>query len=379
MGVHPFAMEPEELKRTFSGICGERTHRRLALPGHGRAPLPSHPLLREALGTPETAALAYGDWRVPGILIPRSEELSWLLQLPAPEAFRSQGVLMADSLRFWQAAGRLAWEILSGEHFLPGIFLEQEPASGNGRAARAKAQAVWQPTLDSPAIAAKVRSLEEAMPPVCLSFAVDAESGKASTNVAALLRDFLAGVVDVAVRNAAGASPLGSSGRSPQDAWLAALAANHPRIGVNDEQAAELADALASWRARLEPVCGQGLRACLRLTEPERDGGKWTLEYLLQSSADLSLLAAARDIWTGGAVARKLAALSGAHPEERLLAALNLAGRVFAPIEATLKRSDPDRVLLDSIQAYRFLKEAAPVLSDSGFGVLLPPWWNASK
>jgi len=31
---------------------------------------------------------------------------------------------------------------------------------------------------------------------------------------------------------------------------------------------------------------------------------------------------------------------------------------------------------LGTQQAYSFLKEAAPLLSESGFGVLIPPWWN---
>ena len=31
---------------------------------------------------------------------------------------------------------------------------------------------------------------------------------------------------------------------------------------------------------------------------------------------------------------------------------------------------------LDTKHAYAFLKEAAPLLSESGFGVLIPPWWN---
>ncbi len=43
--------------------------------------------------------------------------------------------------------------------------------------------------------------------------------------------------------------------------------------------AGDLAEALVSWMARLEPVCGQGLRACLRLVEPRgENGGKWMLK-----------------------------------------------------------------------------------------------------
>ncbi len=362
--AHPFALTADELRRGIAGLDASKTIRRnLALPGRGRLPRASHALLQEALATPEASVSVYLNWEVGGILLTPGQALPWLLRLPGTEELRSKGILPADTLRFWQSAGRLAWEMLAGEHFLPAIDQNR---------------AVWQPTADAPAIAAKVRLLEEAMPPACLSFALEAKSAKAETNAAAVVRDFLAGVVDAEVRNAAGALPL-KSRRAPHDAWLSALSSPRPEFEASTEDAGELAEALASWRARLEPVCGQGLRACLRLVEPGENGGKWMLEYLLQASADPSLLTSAKNIWTGAGPTRKLAALSGAHPEERLLAALSLAGRVFPPIEASLKRSNPDHILLESAQAYRFLKDAASVLSDSGFGVFLPPWWKAKE
>ncbi|MBI4377101.1 MAG: DEAD/DEAH box helicase, partial [Elusimicrobia bacterium] len=362
------------MKRGLSGLEGSKTIRkRLVLPGRGRLPVASHPIIQEALGMPNNSEPAYLAREVPGVIIAHNRVLAWLLQLPNSEDLRSQGILPGDTLRFWQAAGRLAWEILAGEHFLPTIFQE----AGN-ETRTAKAKAVWQPTLDAPAIAEKARKLEESLPPACLSFALDAKSGKAETNATALVHDFLTRVVDAELRAASSAFSAGSK-RVPHDAWISALALERPEFEAPPETAEEITSAITSWKARLESVCGQGLRACLRLVEPGENGQKWMLEYLLQASADPSLLTGARNIWTGAGPARKLAALSGAHPEERLLAALSLAGRVFQPIEASLKRSDPDHVLLDSVQAYRFLKEAAPVLSNSGFGVFLPPWWKAQS
>ncbi|MDL5503598.1 MAG: SNF2 helicase-associated domain-containing protein, partial [Candidatus Methanoperedens sp.] len=64
------------------------------------------------------------------------------------------------------------------------------------------------------------------------------------------------------------------------------------------------------------------------------------------------------------------------HPQEKLLADLGKASRLFPPIEDSLNTARPVAAELRTKQAYKFLKEAAPLLSESGFGVLIPPWWN---
>ncbi len=55
---------------------------------------------------------------------------------------------------------------------------------------------------------------------------------------------------------------------------------------------------------------------------------------------------------------------------------MGYAGRLFAPIAESLKDKTPTHVDLETRQAYTFLRETAPVLEDSGFGLLTPPWWN---
>ena len=63
-------------------------------------------------------------------------------------------------------------------------------------------------------------------------------------------------------------------------------------------------------------------------------------------------------------------------PQEKLLAGLGYAGRLFPPVAETLKGKSPTRLDLDTRQAYTFLREAAPMLEEAGFGLLAPPWWN---
>src|SRR6266700_1789149 len=64
------------------------------------------------------------------------------------------------------------------------------------------------------------------------------------------------------------------------------------------------------------------------------------------------------------------------YPQERLLADLGRASRLFPAIEDSLRTARPKELKLDTEQAYTFLRQSAPLLEQSGFGVLVPPWWS---
>ncbi len=59
-----------------------------------------------------------------------------------------------------------------------------------------------------------------------------------------------------------------------------------------------------------------------------------------------------------------------------MLAGLGYAGRFFAPIQASLQKRNPTGVTLTAQEAFDFLRDCAPHLERSGFGLLAPPWWN---
>ena len=66
-------------------------------------------------------------------------------------------------------------------------------------------------------------------------------------------------------------------------------------------------------------------------------------------------------------------------PQERALEALGRASALFPPIEESLKESRPEYCDLDLDEAYLFLREAAFLLRESGFGVLVPSWWEKQE
>ena len=63
------------------------------------------------------------------------------------------------------------------------------------------------------------------------------------------------------------------------------------------------------------------------------------------------------------------------HPQERLLAGLGRAARLFPDLEAALRVARPVELVLDTEGAHRFLTQA-PVLEQAGYGILLPAWWR---
>jgi SNF2 family DNA or RNA helicase len=122
------------------------------------------------------------------------------------------------------------------------------------------------------------------------------------------------------------------------------------------------------------------LRTCFRLVEPagESPAGRWRLELLLQATDEPSLLVPAAEVWRAGdslsALARRVA-----HPQEQLLTDLGRASRLYPELERVLRAARPAALELDVAGAHRFLREAVPMLTATGFGVLLPSWWDKRR
>jgi SNF2 family DNA or RNA helicase len=369
--LHPFSASPAELLRRLPGLRHTlAAGRRLVVPCANDVPLASDELLRSTFGQTD-AANAFGFWRVEGVTIEIRQTLSWLLSL-GPDELNERAIRLSDDFKFWQAAARLARDILLGEYFLPSI---ERPAG--------VARAVWRPLLDAPGVADKVHALTQSMPPSCFSSAMDPDSANAHTDASTLLKNFLVNVIDtevrLALRDGAFARP---NARTAADLWMLGLSAPQPVLRMAPQEAVQIENALASWKKRLQAAAGGGLRACLKLTPPADGNPKknmWRLDYLVQASADPSLLVSAAEVWAGAPSSKKLAELSLVMPEERLLTALEVAGRVFPPIEKSLTEPDPDHAPLSATEAHRFLKHAVPLLADAGFGIFLPPWWKNGK
>jgi SNF2 family DNA or RNA helicase len=220
------------------------------------------------------------------------------------------------------------------------------------------------------------------MPPACRAI------GDTTQSADTVLSRALGAAVDALVVDGLAAAELHDARDVPRpptaaDAWVWALATGTSAIPEGAYDLGSFAERVAEWAA---PVGGHGaasaLRTCFQLEPPpdnasgSGDERTWTLRFLLQAADDPSLIVPAERVWeeTGDALGifgRRLE-----RPQERLLADLGRAARLFPPIEAGLIGAAPSACKLNTVEAYTFLREAVPMLEESGFGVRVPGWWS---
>ncbi|MEA1963998.1 MAG: DEAD/DEAH box helicase [Candidatus Aerophobetes bacterium] len=116
-------------------------------------------------------------------------------------------------------------------------------------------------------------------------------------------------------------------------------------------------------------------RICFRLEMPFgplKDGEKWQIRYLLQAADDVSLLVPSEKVWKSSKKELRFLNRTFKEPQEKLLMGLAEASNIFPPLTESLKTARPSSIKIDVNKAWNFIKEAVPILQESGFVVLLP-------
>jgi SNF2 family DNA or RNA helicase len=367
---HPFAATAGGLQTALIAVGTEEaepgtTPLIARLPSAGSEPLPS-PQLSSATPVAAGVAATLSEWRVDALTLDVRDAVPALLSLTG--AALPRGLLLGEDLRFWVRAVQSALALLHRQQFMP--VLRDEAGHPAAR---------WVALAGD-----ETDALAAAMPPVCRALAW--EAGAPVPGPRALLAGFLDAAVDALARRAlaAGAKPKRPArASSAVDAWLAALAGD-PALDRTAPGLATFRDRYRAWTEQGAGVAAADtFRLCFRLDPPllggdglllggPSAGAPWTLQYLLQATDDPSLLVPAADVWRErGATARFLDRRLD-HPQERLLAGLGRAARLFPPIEASLRQPTPSACDLTAEEAFDFVRESALLLTSAGFGVLLP-------
>ncbi|MEV7118084.1 DEAD/DEAH box helicase [Kitasatospora griseola] len=336
----------------------------LRLPTLGSRPAPSPDLPVGSTGKGPVLQA----WRVPALVFDRAEAAQLLGELFDPY-WPGTTVELADgrtaelaygaSLRWLTAVHDLAWRLVGRGRVLPALAEEE-----SGWAAR------WRPAPDGPA-GREAAALAAGCPPIAR-----AEDGAERTG-AALFTAVLDALTDHETRTALGAQP---TAELPKD-WLGALRGADPRLPAPPDP--ELAARLAAWTAGTEPT-GE-IRLAFRLAEPlgtapdDPEGAapeeNWRLDVLAGPADRPSLLLPAAELWSDGPGFAALSRSLG-DPVEAYLAELDRAARLCPELRVALHRTRPTGVDLDRAGALAFLRDAAPLLTAAGYGVLLPAWWR---
>jgi SNF2 family DNA or RNA helicase len=369
---HPFCADADALRDLLGCEQAQAETFTLLLPSSTRRPLSSPQL--GAIPGRQTRSPALRPWRVTGLRKDPVEAIALLTRWM--EEVRSD-VRPGASLRYWQRAASLALEALAQQKLVPGLKQFHDDLYGR-----------WLPLLDGH----RVAELAEAMPPVCRA---DTESGMGldtglaadgSPSPEALLRDFLEETCDALVREWATAPEADGEQSEPGSRWVSSLFGWREPIEASAAQLESLKRSHRLWLRNLKLAGDEHFRVALRLSAPESSPepgpmhreDAWSLEFLLQSRHDPSLLVGAADIWWGGEALAGLRRLKD--PQEKLLTGLGYAARFFTPLAHALQQSStPEGLQLNAQEAFQFMRECAPLLEEAGFGVLIPPWWNRSS
>ena len=402
---HPFAADPAELARVLAGAgpavadalaeADSRGSLPLALPSNANGPLPGERFARLAGPTPSPAAgTAAGPvelrvWIVPTLALDPAAGAGLLAALGGGDllaVYDEEGtereLPLDPSVAYANAVAAFADALVSRGEIHP--WLAYQPEEDGYFAS-------WVPayTLES---AAHRRSLISAMPPAFRCQLLGEElTGQPAEEV---FDNALTALVDAYVLAAfAGphglhGEPLAPAGRrvrpTAPELWLRALtSAKSNRLDpelLEPEAADELIDLLEAWTTAAVDESGP-VRTCFRLRDPGQqahDVEDWTVELLLQSTQDPSLLASAQEVWHRAGAARLLRQ-TGVDPRQALLQGLGRAARYFPQLGEALRQPSPDLVRLSADEALHFLRHVAPALRGRGFGVLLPPWWAGKR
>ncbi|GAA2418477.1 DEAD/DEAH box helicase [Actinomadura vinacea] len=356
--AHPFAT------RDFTGTSYEplvkgaaRVELTMTLPTHAGQPVPSAELgPRPMDDDPELR-----DWRVPALVLEPFPAMS-LLQT----AEHAADVIPGSDLRYLCLLADEAVHLAERGRVLPRLLREDGDLVAR-----------WHPVLDD---AGRLADLVGAMPSACRA----ADGGRPAADV---LREALSGLVDTAVRGVV-PHPLlpPRRGKAPDrlplaERWVEALTGPSPEVAREPrDDADDLIAELDAWAAAARRPTGP-LRVCFRLAEPqpgepadrkEQPHDAWRVEFALQGTDDPSLYVPAATLWAGEAA-------SIPDAEETLLGGLGRALRLFPDMAPALDTPTPFELPLDTAGAFRFLRQAAPLLSAAGFGVLLPQWAGKAR
>jgi SNF2 family DNA or RNA helicase/intein/homing endonuclease len=376
---HPFALEQDALRETLGELAGSLLARdadpatlTLSMPSTTKGPMPSPELILEE--EQELQARAFKAWHIPTLALAANFARDFLLALPdnAP-----RGMAFGASLRFWATAASFSFELIARQCYAPAL-----------QVIKRKREAIYHATWDavlSPEDTERMYTLAAMMPPICHAHLPPGH--KKTSLPAQMLLHFLNHTIDAFVRTRLSLTALlpASKNRRSQALslprqWLSALASDDPTLTAPAQELKQFADTIRPWLGQLSPGASNSpFRTCFRLEAPsEDDAGNldWRVSFLLQANDDRSLLVPAENVWKERSSTLTFLKRQFENPQERLLADLGKASRLFPAIEEGLKTARPESLKLTTQQAYTFLRESAPLLEQSGFGVQVPPWWQ---
>jgi superfamily II DNA or RNA helicase len=405
---HPFTDAPRGISQVLGrenaellASQGQESTIRLRLPVVAGRPLPSSTLAR-AMGrttlssaaddvaeapilpgieTLEVPSLAIAAEAASQIIIELADMLADRAELSTAGAEQTESALLPGaSLLYFAQAARLARYVLVQQRFVPSVL---QASTGEIRGA-------WQAWLSDDATASRLTTLVQACPGSarCVADPFKHDAG-------ALTQDFIHAMVDAQCRVALVREHFVDSieDRDPVKdlhvAWLGGLLTQSNLLTAGSAARQEIIKRVRGWIGVLEERGASSVwRLLLRLNEPDVTGlapsaspdptdPAWSVTFHLQAVENPAIILDAGDVWMITGDSATIMGRRVDRPHELLLGELGRASRLYRRLEEALEESEPTSLKLSTRQAYEFLREVRTVLTEQGFGVQAPAWWDS--
>ena len=383
---HPFCASPSSLREHLSGLSlmsasgpGRAVEVGLILPTAQGKPRPSLPGLLDEEERP--GPLQWSCWGADGLSLGPAHALGLLLAiLDRP----TSGLALGPEIAILAAAAGLALETVTQGRVLPTLEREGEDEAWVAR---------WRPVPEG-TLPRHLESLVSALPQSARAGAEVETWSRWREKAAedwgdlpipssgALIYDLVWTLTDALSRGLLVSKPFvrstsgGSARARALRAWLGALQSHDAFLSPTHNRALQSLEKLLSpWVERVDYSGEEQVRICFRISPPEEEGGGWPLEFLCQDLNDPSTLIPIEAAWRSGTPAKVLDRLLE-NPRKTFLREITRAAGLVSKVNEALYQGRVQPITLDVKEAFDFLRESAPLLERSGFGVLAPPWWT---
>lgn len=157
----------------------------ITLPSISNSPQASPDLIREDRSENGTEKVGLTAWKIDGLSLPPEDAVS-LLTMFSGFWTKIDGFAIGTDFRFWSKVSKFAMELLSKQHFVPGLV-----SSGNNGHSFAR----WQYVLNDQDDMTRMSMLAGAMPPICRSILRNGHPGLPEALVSVFLNSAIDGCI----------------------------------------------------------------------------------------------------------------------------------------------------------------------------------------
>jgi len=387
--THPFATSAPDLLASLSALNISApftiTEQQLRLPANNNHIQPSDRLAGAAAAVIDIDDAALTTILVPAVSVVLDEALSVLIALDADEVRES--IALSHDAEYWIAVARFVLELLADQRVVPSLISDTTGSL----------EAHWLPFVQDKDAKHKREMLLHAMPAVVRAAALP---GAGQDSPEQILDIALTQLTDAAVRKALVAEDYleaidERSSDDPHVAWLHGLLGPTRSVAPPAAQNGQLLRDVRRWIDTLsEQKDGTRYRLHLRVNDADVDDNDpessvdatWRVTFHLARQDGSERVIDAEELWTSAPMGLAPGVVDHAHgsstpeaPEHVLLTELARASRIYPRLEAALEEAAPAFMDLNTGEIYELLRDARPILEESGVTVEPPEWWDSPQ